>query len=104
MLLFPGGFLEPLWQLKPRAHQTFTGMRPLAILLMLAVSSACGAAALGLWRLTRWGYHTGLMVLAINLLGDTINALANHDWQTLIGLPVGGAMMAYLFVCRLLFR
>jgi hypothetical protein len=36
-------------------------------------------------------------VLAINILGDTITAFIRYDWSTLIGLPIGGAMICYLF-------
>jgi hypothetical protein len=35
-------------------------------------------------------------VLAVNLLGDTLNAIVRHDLRTLIGLPIGGALILYL--------
>jgi hypothetical protein len=34
------------------------------------------------------------------LLGDALNALVRADWRTLIGLPIGGAMLAYLLSKR----
>jgi hypothetical protein len=34
--------------------------------------------------------------LGINLVGDTTNTVVSHDWRTLIGLPIGGAMIFYL--------
>lgn len=103
MLLFPGTPLEPLWRLNPRAHQAFAAMGLLAVLLMALVWAACAAAALGLWRCARWGYWVALVVLGVNLAGDAINAFVAHDWRTLIGLPVGGVMIAYLFSKRRLF-
>jgi len=59
-----------------------------------------GAAALGLQRCKRWGYWTALAILCINLAGDTTNAVIAHDWRTLIGLPIGGAMVVYLLTKR----
>ena len=96
MLLFPGSALEPLWRLNPRAHDGFAGMGSWAVLLMAAVSVACATAALGLQRCKRWGYWTALAILSINLAGDVTGAVVAHDWRTLIGLPIGGAIVVYL--------
>jgi len=35
-------------------------------------------------------------VLTVNLVGDSLNALLQHDPRTLIGLPIGGLMIFYL--------
>ncbi|HTZ90097.1 MAG TPA: hypothetical protein VMA71_07145 [Alloacidobacterium sp.] len=88
--------LEPLWKLNPRARDSFAAMGPWALLLMAVVCFACASAAVGLWRLTRWGFWTALVILAANLAGDLTNALIGGDWRTLIGLPIGGLMLAYL--------
>jgi len=100
MLLFPGSVLEPLWRLNPCAREGFAAMGLWAVLLMAVVCVACGAAVLGLQRCKRWGYWTALAILTINLAGDTTNALVAHDWRTLIGLPIGGAMLVYLVAKR----
>ena len=103
MLLFPGSMLEPLWRLNPRAREGFTAMGWWAVLLMGVVCGACCTTAVGLWRCKRWGYWTALAILTINLAGDAANAVVGHDWRTLIGLPVGGAMIVYLVVKRRVF-
>jgi hypothetical protein len=100
LLSFPGTFLDAAWQLNPRAHEGFASMGGWAVVLMIAVCAACTTAAIGLWRCERWGYLTAVTVLAINLAGDTLNAFVAHDWRTLIGLPVGGVMIAYLVTRR----
>jgi hypothetical protein len=84
-LSFPGSFLEPMWRLNPRAHEAFTGMGALAVVLMCAVSVACAAASLGLWRGARWGYRTAFILLAINLLGDIVNVLTGTEPRALAG-------------------
>jgi hypothetical protein len=64
---------------------------------MLATGTACALAALGLGCGREWERLVGIAVLAISIIGDATNAFVFHDWRTLIGLPIGGAMLAYLF-------
>ncbi len=64
---------------------------------MLAVAAACALAAIGLWRRTRWGYRIAVGLLAVNLAGDAANALIREDPRTLVGLPIGVLVLAYLF-------
>jgi|SRR5271167_223982 len=104
MLMFPGNGLEPLWRLNSRAHEGFAAMGLWAVLLMVAVCVACATAALGLRRRKRWGYWTALAILSINIAGDTRNAAVAHSWHTLVGLPIGGAMIVYLVTKRSAFR
>jgi hypothetical protein len=96
----PGAWSEAMWRLKPEAPAEFARLGPLAIPLMVAVAAACAGAALGLWTRRRWGRRLGVGLLTVNLVGDTLNAALWGDWRTLIGLPVGGAMLAYLLSAR----
>ena len=100
LLLFPGSALEPMWKLNPQAHEAFQSLGYWSILLMLIVGAACASTAIGLARSARWGWRLALGVLAVNLLGDTINAIARHDPRTLIGIPIGGALILYLMSNR----
>ena len=95
-LAFPGGFLEPIWQLKPEARVEFQRMGSASLALMAVVGAACGLAAVGLARNAEWGRRLAIGVLAANLIGDSLNALLWHDAKTLIGLPIGGLMILYL--------
>ncbi|MGB8768542.1 MAG: hypothetical protein WCC92_02935, partial [Candidatus Korobacteraceae bacterium] len=56
-------------------------------------NSACNAASVG-----ATGRRSPFS--CINLAGDTTNAVIAHDWRTLIGLPIGGAMVVYLLTKR----
>lgn len=95
-LLFPGGFLEPMWRLNPDAQAAFRSLDRWSILLMLIVGAACASTAIGLAKRAGWGRRLAIAVLAVNLLGDTLNAIVRHDPRTLIGLPIGGALIFYL--------
>jgi hypothetical protein len=104
MLLFPGSPLDRLWILNPEAQRGFVSLGSAAIALMCCVCVACGSATIGLYQMRRWGLISAIVVLAVDLLGDCANALIQHDWRTLIGLPIGGAMMVYLIKKRHLFQ
>ncbi|HEX8678908.1 MAG TPA: hypothetical protein VF683_03040, partial [Chthoniobacterales bacterium] len=68
-----------------------------AFILMAVVGLACAFAAAGLATRKPWGRTLAITVLSINLLGDTTNAVLRQDYRTLIGLPIAGAILAYLF-------
>jgi hypothetical protein len=99
-LTFPGRWSEVVWRLKPEARTEFARLGPWAILLMVVVAAACAGTAAGLWSRQRWGHRLAVIGLGINLLGDTLNAFVRGDWRTLIGLPIGGAILAYLLSRR----
>jgi hypothetical protein len=64
---------------------------------MAVVGTSCGAAAIGLFRGARWGRVLGLVILFANLVGDAANAILRHDYRALIGIPIGGVMIVYLW-------
>ena len=93
----PGGWLEPIWRLKPEARTHFQEIgRGASIALMTVVGMTCGLAAVGLARNAEWGRRLAIGVLTVNLIGDSLNAWLRHDPKTLIGLPIGGLMILYL--------
>jgi hypothetical protein len=96
-LLTPGGKLDIVWRLNAEAHLGFQKIgTAFSVLLMFVVGTACAWAAVGLARQTEWRRRLAIGILAVNLIGDCVSALA-HDPQALIGLPIGGAMIAYLW-------
>jgi len=99
-LLFPGGPLDVLWRVNPRGHAALGGAGAWGIVLMAIVCTVCSLTARGLWIGARWGWWLALAMLSLNLAGDVGNALVIGDLRTLIGLPVGGALIAYLLSRR----
>ena len=99
-LLLPGGFLEPIWQLNPQAHVALTGLSSWGVVLMLAVAIACALAAVGLWSRSHCGLRLAVCILVVNLLGDLLNAVLRGDLRTLIGIPIGAALLLYLLSSR----
>ena len=99
-LMFPGSSLEPMWRLNPEAHVALTRMGPWAVLLMIAVAIACALAAVGLFTTRRWGHQLAVALIGCNLLGDLTNGILRGDRRTLIGLPIGAALLIYLLSPR----
>lgn len=95
-LAFPGGFLDPIWRLKPEARVQFQQIGNWSIALMALVGAACGLAAVGLAKGAEWGRRLAIGILTVNLIGDTLNAILCYDLITLIGLPIGGLIIWYL--------
>ena len=95
-LATPGGPLEPMWRLNPRAREGFSAMGGWAIPLMAAVCAACALSAAGLWTGKRWGRRLAIGVLALNAIGDAANAILGIEPRAAIGLPVAGALIFYL--------
>ena len=96
LLCVPGTPLDSLWRINPGAQIAFESLGNGAVLLMAIVGTSCALAAIGLWRGTIWGKRLALAILTVNLAGDMFNAFFRHDYRTLIGLPIGGAMIIYL--------
>ena len=95
-LLTPGGMLDPLWRLNPRAEAAFGAMGGWAPVLLGAVCAACATAAIGLWRLRGWGRWVAIGLLVTNLLGDTANAALGTEPQAAAGIPVVIVLLIYL--------
>lgn len=95
-LLNPGGPLEPMWRLNPRAHEAFSHMGIWAPLLLGIVCLACAASAYGFFRGRRWGFRLGVTLLLVNLTGDLINAALGIEPRAVIGLPVVALILWYL--------
>jgi hypothetical protein len=89
-----------MWRLKLEAPADLARLGSVAIPLMALVAAACAGAAIGIWRGARLGHRLAAGLLGVNLLGDTLNAVVRSDWRTLIGIPIGGAMLAYLLSRR----
>ena len=95
-LLNPGGPLEPMWKLNPRARESFSRMGVWAPLLLAAVCIACAACAFGFFVGRRWGYPLGVGGLLVNLAGDVVNAALGNEPRAVVGVPVVVLILWYL--------
>jgi len=96
-LAIPGTVLDRAWALNPRGHQGLLGLGGWGIGLMVLVCTACLVTARGIWVRAPWGRLLALAILATNITADTATAIVTGDGRTLIGIPIGAAMIAFLF-------
>src|SRR5689334_8732114 len=96
LLLFPGTALDGVWRLNPDAHAGLQALGSWSIAIMFLVGTACGFAAIGLWRGASWGAQVASVILVVNMIGDLGNAVQRGDYRVLIGLPVAAGIIAYL--------
>ena len=99
-LLFPNGFLEPIWKLNPRGRAGLGAIGIWAVLLFTVVCLACAVAAIGLWRGARYGYAMAITVLTINSLGDLFNVISGTEPRAIIGIPIVILILAYLLTTK----
>ena len=99
-LLLPGGVLEPIWRLNPRARAGFATLGAWAPVLLAAVGLGCAAAARGLWSGRRWGRRLALALLAVNLAGDGANVVLGVEPRALVGIPIAALLLLFLATAR----
>ena len=99
-LIVPGTPLDIAWRLNPQGHAGLRSIGAVGTLLMASVSVACLLAAYGLWIRTRWARRLALGILLANATGDLMNTVMRGDLRTLLGVPVAGALVAYLCLPR----
>jgi hypothetical protein len=95
-LLTPGGLLEPIWRLNPRAHEAFSHMGAWALLLLGIVFVACAACAFGFFKGRRWGYWLGTVGLLVNATGDLVNAALGIEPRAWVGVPIVAFILWHL--------
>jgi hypothetical protein len=100
-LATPGGWLEPMWRLNPRARDQFAAMGPWGVVLMGVVGVACLVAAVGLLRLSRLGWLVAVALLAVSLVGDFANALLGIEPRAWLGVPIAALLLWYLTSARM---
>jgi len=84
------------WRLNSEAGLELRSLGMYGVILMLGVCAACAVACVGLVHRHRWGYYTALVMLAVNVVSDVVNALWRGDLRTLVGVPIGLALLVYL--------
>lgn len=98
LVLFPG-MLDT-----PPTQNSSPIMIMIGLLLMIAACIACIAASIGLWRCARWGLYTALVTLCANILSEFIDLITTGQWRTLIGFPLSGLMIWYLWQKKAMFE
>lgn len=95
-LATPGGPLEPMWRLNPRAREAFRALGPWGLVLMAVVCAACVATAIGLWRRQGWGHRLAIAMFVAQLVGDVVNVSLGIERRAAFGVPIVALLLIYL--------
>lgn len=103
-LRWPATALDAIWRVNPTGQAELQRIGSAGWLLMTIVALVCLATAVGLWRNRGWGYGLAIGMLAVQLLGDLGNVIARGETAALVGLPIAGALLFYVWRARLRLR
>lgn len=96
-LLWPGSRLDRAWVLNPDAYGTLRALGRLIGIPFLALSAALLISGVGWFKRRAWGWRLAVAIIAIQLLGDGVNAFEGHFARGATGLAIAGALLFYLF-------
>lgn len=85
-----------MWLLNPRAQENLSSLGLWAVVILTPVSIFCAAAAVGLWRGSRWEYWLAIGLMVTNLLGDVTNVVLGTEPRAIMGVPIAAAILVYL--------
>lgn len=95
-LLKPGTFLDPLWALNKQGHAGLVLLGRGAVLLFAVLAVALALAAVGWFRRRYWGWILAITIIAINAMGDLINAATGEWLKGVVGVAIAGLLLIYL--------
>lgn len=92
-MIHSSGGLHPIWIAVPAIATLGTE----AVSWLVLVCMACVIAALGLWRISYWGYLTASILLILVLISHFWRAVATSDWWRLL-IVVILAVLVWLYL------
>jgi hypothetical protein len=95
-LRWPRTYLDDMWILNPRAHRDLAPYGPVAGLLFLLLGATLAVAAAGWFKRKAWGWRLAVAVIAIQVLGDLVNAFSGRAVEGAIGVTIAGLLLFYL--------
>ncbi|MGA9354702.1 MAG: hypothetical protein WBV46_13505 [Terriglobales bacterium] len=95
-LILQGTFLDRLWALNKQAHAALLPVANISGPLFLILSAALAAAAMGWFRRLYWGWLLGLIIVAINAVGDLANLVRGEALKGAVGVVIAGVLLIYM--------
>jgi hypothetical protein len=95
-LRWPRTYLDDIWILNPPAHRELAPYGPVVGLLFLLLGATLAVAAAGWFKRRLWGWWLAVAVIAIQVLGDLVNAFSGRAVEGAIGVTIAGLLLFYL--------
>ena len=95
-LLLPGTALDALWALNKKAHAELVPVGGIAGAMFVVLSGALAGAAVGWFRRRAWGWWLGVIIIAINAVGDLGNLARGEVVKGAVGVAIAGVLLVYM--------
>ena len=95
-LLWPCTPLDRMWTLNSRAYKELAPFRKTAGIPFLLLGVTLAVAAMGWLKRCLWGWRLAVGIIAVQVLGDLVNALMGDLVRGGVGFVIAGALLVYL--------
>jgi hypothetical protein len=95
-LLWRGTALDRMWTLNPRAYKELAPLGKVVGIPFLMLGVLLAVACMGWFKRRVWGWRLAVAIIAIQVLGDLVNAFRGDVVQGGTGFVIAGALLVYL--------
>lgn len=95
-LVWPGTTLDHLWTLNPRAYKELAPHTKAVGIPFLLLGVILAAAGMGWFKRRLWGWQLAVGIIAVQVLGDLVNAFMGDLVRGGVGFVIAGALLVYL--------
>jgi hypothetical protein len=92
-IVWPGTFLDAMWNLNRSAQQQFAVLGKLAGYLLLAIAPIIATTGYGVLKGFKWAWWMAVTIFAVNGAGDAINIFIGEPLKGIAGLLVAGVFL-----------
>jgi hypothetical protein len=96
MLVWRGTTLDRLWLINPRAYRELAPHGKAVGIPFLLLGIGLVVAGTGWFKRRLWGWRVAVGIIAVQVLGDLVNAFLGDLVRGGIGFMIAGALLIYL--------
>ncbi len=95
-LVWRGTVLDRMWELNPTAYSQLAPLGRGVGAAFLLLSVALATAGIGWFRRRVWGWRLAVVIIAVQVAGDLINAVRGEVVKGTTGIVIASALLIYL--------
>jgi hypothetical protein len=95
-LLWRGTAFDRIWTLNPRAYKELAPLGKVVGIPFLMLGVLLAVACMGWFKRRVWGWRLAVAIIAIQVLGDLVNAFRGDAVRGGVGFLIAGALLVYL--------